>query len=94
MSEGIDLKDHLSRFQIICKIPFPYLGDRRVMKKKKIQPWWYPYQTAKIIVQALGRSIRSEEDYADSYILDSNWAFFLKINRKYFPKWFLSAIKN
>lgn len=94
MSEGVDLKDHLSRFQIICKIPFPYLGDRRIMKKKKIQPWWYPYQTAKIIVQGLGRSIRNEEDYADSYILDSNWAFFLKLNKKYFPKWFLSAIKN
>ena len=25
---GLDLKDDLSRFQIIIKVPYPYLGDR------------------------------------------------------------------
>ena len=33
MSEGVDLKDDAGRFQIICKIPYPYLGDKLVRKR-------------------------------------------------------------
>ena len=33
MTEGVDLKDEISRFQIICKVPYPYLGDKLVRKK-------------------------------------------------------------
>jgi Rad3-related DNA helicase len=55
MAEGVDLKDDLSRFQVICKIPYPYLGDPLV--KKRMNKWkkWYPMQTAKLIVQSAGR---------------------------------------
>lgn len=94
MAEGVDLKDDYSRFQILAKIPFPYLGDKRVMLKKKLQPWWYPYSTARIVIQGLGRSIRNENDFADSFILDENWDFFFRINKALFPKWFIESIKN
>ena len=33
MTEGVDLHGDLSRFQIVCKIPYPYLGDKLVRKK-------------------------------------------------------------
>ena len=33
MTEGIDLKGDLSRFQVICKVPYPYLGDPIVKKR-------------------------------------------------------------
>ena len=92
MSEGIDLKDELSRFQIVCKVPFPFLGDKRVVLKKKLHPWWYPYATARILVQGLGRSIRNEEDYATSYILDEDWLYFFKRNQNLFPKWFIESV--
>ena len=36
MEEGVDLKNELSRFQIICKIPYPYLGDKLVKQRMKI----------------------------------------------------------
>ena len=26
MTEGVDLKGSLSKFQVICKVPYPYLG--------------------------------------------------------------------
>ncbi|MGA9151824.1 MAG: helicase C-terminal domain-containing protein, partial [Candidatus Nitrosopolaris sp.] len=32
---GLDLKDDLSRFQIIVKVPYPDLGDRWIDKKKR-----------------------------------------------------------
>lgn len=92
MTEGVDLKDDLSRFQIVCKIPFPFLGDKRIVLKKKMQPWWYPYTTAKIIIQGLGRSTRNENDFSVSYILDSSWESFFRMNIKYFPQWFIEGL--
>ena len=35
MQEGVDLKGDCSRFQVICKIPYPYLGDKWVKARMK-----------------------------------------------------------
>jgi Rad3-related DNA helicase len=86
MQEGVDLKDDLSRFQILCKVPFPYLGDKLVKKKMNKWDWWYDYETAKIVIQSIGRSIRNEKDFAISYILDSDWERFLRKNAGLLPK--------
>lgn len=84
MMEGVDLFDDLSRFQIICKVPFPYLGDLVVKKRMENNQFWYPYMTAKSVIQSLGRSIRNENDHAVSYILDSDWERFYRLNSKFF----------
>ena len=94
MSEGVDLRDDCSRFQIICKIPYPFLGDLQVKKRMNRWPGWYPLQTAKTIVQSVGRSIRSDEDYAVTYILDSQWAYFYKKNKKFFPIDFQNCLRS
>lgn len=94
LSEGIDLKDDLSRFQIICKIPYPYLGDKLVKKRMNKYKLWYPYQTAKTIVQSAGRSVRNEKDHAVTYILDGNWEKFFKENGQMFPESFRKALQT
>lgn len=94
LSEGIDLKDDLSRFQIICKIPYPYLGDKLVKKRMSKQNLWYPFQTAKTIVQSVGRSIRNENDHAVTYITDGNWEKFFTQNKDMFPDSFKRALKK
>lgn len=94
LSEGIDLKNDLSRFQIICKIPFPYLGDKIVKKRSGKNKKWYPYQTAKSIIQSVGRSIRNENDYAATYILDSSWEIFFNKNKDMFPESFQKCIQK
>lgn len=86
MAEGVDLKDNLSRFQILCKIPFPYLGDKVVRKKMHKWKWWYDTQTVRTIIQSIGRSIRNENDYAVTYILDSDWERVYKKNTQLFPE--------
>lgn len=91
MMEGVDLYDDLSRFQIICKVPFPYLGDLVVKKRMENNKFWYPYMTAKSIIQSLGRSIRNEKDYAVSYILDSDWEKFFRMNSNMFSKDFKTS---
>lgn len=90
-TEGIDLFGELSRFQILCKIPFPFLGDKYITEKKRRVYKWYEMETAKTIIQALGRSVRSTDDYADSYILDADFTFFYNNNKNIFPRWFTEA---
>lgn len=94
MQEGVDLKDDLSRFQIICKIPYPYLGDKIVKKRMHRWPWWYPLQTAKTIVQSVGRSVRSFDDHAVSYILDADWTRFYDKSSELFPEGFKKSLKG
>jgi Rad3-related DNA helicase len=93
MTEGIDLYDELGRFQVICKVPYPYLGDKLVKKRMHKWRWWYPLQTAKSIVQAVGRSVRSMDDHAVTYILDSDWDFFYGKNKVFFPQGFSDCLK-
>src|SRR5919109_1539527 len=89
---GLDLKDHLSRFQIITKVPYPNIADKWTSEKRKISKEWYYWQTALRLVQAYGRSIRSKDDWAKTYVLDSAFNYFIKVNKNILPKWFLSAI--
>ena len=92
MMEGIDLAGDLSRFQVIVKVPFPFLGDEVVKRRMDANPRWYAYQTARAVMQALGRSVRSESDHAVSYILDRDWERFYYSNSSMFPNEFKEAV--
>jgi ATP-dependent DNA helicase DinG len=37
---GLDLKDDLTRFQIIIKVPYPYLGDRATIPVRIPRPYY------------------------------------------------------
>jgi len=92
MMEGVDLADDSSRFQILCKVPFPYLGDLVIKKRMAKNSTWYNFQTAKSVVQALGRSVRNENDYAASYILDADWERFYNRSRSLFSSDFSKTL--
>ena len=89
---GVDLKDDLSRFQVIVKVPYPDLTDKKVSVLKQRNPKWYEWNTILRLIQAYGRSVRNSEDYANTYILDSSVSFLLKNGRDMVPKWFSEAI--
>lgn len=93
MTEGVDLKGDLSKFQIICKVPYPWLGDPIVKKRMYKFPDWYPLQTAMTVVQSVGRSIRNNKDTAVTYILDSDWERFYRKNKKIFSEDFRQLLK-
>jgi ATP-dependent DNA helicase DinG len=90
---GLDLKDDLSRFQIITKVPYPDLGDRWINEKRKNNIQWYTWQTALKLIQGYGRSIRSKEDEAKTYVLDSAFGYFVNRNKNILPDWFTQAIQ-
>jgi ATP-dependent DNA helicase DinG len=72
MFEGVDLPGDLSRFQILVKAPFPSLGDKRMKFILDHHPDLYNAITIMKIIQGAGRSVRSKDDYAVTYILDAN----------------------
>lgn len=94
MTEGVDLADDLSRWQVICKVPYPYLGDPQVKKRKDLDPAWYDWRTTLTVVQAYGRSIRSKEDFAVTYVLDADFKNFLKRQKDRLPEWFKEAVQG
>jgi Rad3-related DNA helicase len=89
---GVDLKDDLSRFQVIVKVPYPDLTDKRIAKMKERDPKWYAWNTVLKLVQAYGRSVRSKDDHAKTYILDSSISYLLKSAHGLVPNWFTEAI--
>jgi Rad3-related DNA helicase len=91
---GLDLKDALSRFQIITKVPYPNKSDRWTNAKRDIDTEWYYWQTALKLIQAYGRSVRSKDDWAKTYILDSAFAYFVRKNEDIIPSWFMQAIRG
>lgn len=83
--EGLDMKDDKSRFQIFAKVPYPSLVDKYIKAKLKVDPTWYNYKTITSILQGIGRSVRHEEDWAITYILDSDFMNLWRRNIKMFP---------
>jgi ATP-dependent DNA helicase DinG len=91
---ALDLKDDLSRFQVIVKVPYPSLADRWINEKRKRNEQWYSWQTGLRIVQAYGRSVRSKDDWATTYVLDSAFGNFVARNKQILPEWFTNAISS
>ncbi len=90
--EGVDLKDDLSRFQIIAKVPYPNLGERRVSEKMHLFPMWYDAQTVTKLLQGLGRSVRNGNDWARTYVLDASVHHVLSKARARVPKSYHDAL--
>ena len=88
--EGVDLTDDLSRWQIIIKLPFASLADKRIKHLANIFPTWYTNDVVKKIIQACGRSTRHNEDYSRTYILDKVAKF--TFDKVKLPLWFKKRI--
>lgn len=96
LSHGIDLYDDLCRVIVICKVPYPNLGDKQVSARlhSKNGNLWYRVQAVRNIVQMSGRGMRHEDDYCETYILDKQFVSNLwKQSKHLFPQWWVEAIR-
>lgn len=85
---GLDLNDEKSRFQIIHKYPLMPFLDRFVnfrVTKTLGGDEWYNYDAIIKFLQGIGRSIRNENDYAVTYVLDTTIQQRLKQYRHIVP---------
>lgn len=91
MWEGIDLKDDLSRFQIIPALPRPMWAGQ-IAARAKLDPRWYRWRTMTQLVQGIGRSVRSETDSATTYVLDQAFRDEFDRPRSMLPAWLKEAV--
>lgn len=89
--DGWDGHDDLCRFVLMPKVPFPNLADAHVAARQNLDPRSYDYDAIINIIQGAGRGVRHETDYADTWILDSNWDGLMKRRKDWIPKSFMEA---
>ncbi|MBN2330966.1 MAG: DEAD/DEAH box helicase family protein [Candidatus Aenigmarchaeota archaeon] len=90
--EGMDFKDDICRWQVLCKIPYPDLGDKQIHKRNEIDQSWYQWMTILRLVQTYGRGIRSKTDWCRTYLFDASFDTLYGRSKKLFPEWFTEAI--
>jgi Rad3-related DNA helicase len=91
-TEGFDFVDGSARWQVIAKMPYPYLGDRQIAAKKEMDSEWYAMRTVMTVIQATGRICRNENDYGVTYIADSDFHYLYKKHEDMFPIWWRKAV--
>lgn len=94
LMEGVDLPDEKCRWQVLVKVPYPHLADPRtsyLIDEESDWDWYYD-NTARSILQSVGRGVRSETDYCSYYVLDGSFLDVLK--RAELPEWFREAVKR
>jgi ATP-dependent DNA helicase DinG len=94
MDTGVSFDDDKARFQIIAKVPYPSLASQKNKLRQKNNPEWYAWKTISGLIQMTGRAVRSNEDYADTIIIDGSFSDLLKYSGHYLPTWFQEAIKK
>jgi Rad3-related DNA helicase len=93
LMEGVDLHGDLARFQIVCKVPYPRL-DAYTRARSARDRAWYRLHTAWALVQMIGRAVRSDTDYATTFVLDSQFESFVIRNEEILPAWWRAAIQT
>jgi Rad3-related DNA helicase len=94
MDRGVDLPDDLCRVQVIAKIPYPNLGDKRI-NARLYSPGgqgWYSMHTIRTIVQMAGRGVRHREDWAITYVFDGQFGEIWRKNSRMFPRYIRDAL--
>lgn len=94
MTEGVDLRDDLCRFVVMMKVPYLPTNDPVVEARMGENKDWYAYRTAMTIVQAPGRGVRSETDFAETYLVDPGFGRVFSQYKHHFPAWFLASIQK
>jgi hypothetical protein len=89
LTYGVDLKDDLARFQILIKMPFLPLANKRIKRLFELDKEWYENKMLNTLVQACGRSTRSTSDHSVTYILDGNIIDILMRCKHKLPKHFV-----
>jgi len=92
-NEGQDWKYDVCDAQILLKVPFPDLGDKRVKRRLDMgHQQWYNNQAMLEVIQAYGRAVRAEDDKARFYIVDGSFQRLVRKCWQFIPDWFKEAL--
>lgn len=92
-TEGVDWIGEMCEAQVLFKVPYLNISDRRVARRLEKKEWtWYRLETLKQVIQSYGRAVRSETDKAKFYVIDESFVDLLKRTRRSMPEWFTDAL--
>jgi len=92
-NEGQDWKYDLCDAQILLKVPFADLSDRRTSRRLGLgHRRWYENQAMMEVIQAYGRAIRADDDKAGFYVVDGSFQKLVRDCWPYIPDWFKEAL--
>ncbi|MFB6162704.1 MAG: helicase C-terminal domain-containing protein, partial [Halococcoides sp.] len=95
MEEALDLEGDLARWQVLCKAPYPNVGDPRVERRLDNDRWEWYYRTAlRTVIQACGRIVRSPTDYGATYLADRSLLELFDRARSAMPDWFAEQVER
>lgn len=97
VTTGYDFAGDACRVQIIAKVPFPDTRSEVVKARTQRDADYGMYLTLQTLVQAVGRSTRSETDWSETFIVDDQVLWLVsKFGRAqgFAPKWFLEAYRS
>jgi len=92
LTMGLDLKGDLGKWQIILKLPYLPLGNKRIKMLQEQNPDWYRMKMLITLIQAAGRCTRTKEDESCTYIIDGLASKIIDECRDKLPKHFLDRI--
>jgi len=90
--EGVDLYGDDYQVQIICKVPWPFLGDPAWKFIAETHPERYAWQAIQQVVQAAGRICRGPDDFGSTFILDRSFRRLYSQQGTLFPEYFKQAV--
>lgn len=98
LDRGIDLPGDKCRTQVIVKVPFLSIKDKQVSARLygtgRAGKVWYAVNAIRTIIQMCGRAVRSEDDYATTWILDKQFVDNLYGGyRNLIPEWWKEALQ-
>ena len=95
VEEGYDFIGDLCRYQILAKVPFVDSRSLLMQARHRSDKNYLNYLTALSIIQQVGRGMRAEDDWAESFIVDDHWSWVSRVMIKQglLPRWFTSAFK-
>lgn len=91
---GWDFPDDQCRFQILAKLPFPDTRSKIIQARQEIDKDYGAHLMMQQLVQAVGRGMRSETDWCETFIVDDHWAWVQSKYKKFAPAWFWAAVRR
>ena len=94
LDTGYDFPHDQARFQIIAKVPFPVTVDKIMKARCQRDPDYKNYVTMVKIVQMTGRIVRAEDDWGETFIIDTDFGWWYnKFGHKLVPAWFAESLR-
>jgi len=91
---GWDFPHDQCRFQILAKLPFPDTRSNIVKARQALDKDYGPHLMMQNLVQAVGRGMRDETDWCETFIVDDHWEWVRGKYKAFAPDWFWVAVKK